>query len=293
MNGNDSDGVVVETLRMAIRAEGKGQLNLSKLLQATATSMARSAAADGGLSDDPEAIARDLRALAERLRGHGVDAGLCANVERGADLVQQGEQSYIGEFPNPFVCRRCGTFSSAEPPEHCPRCGAHGLTFERFAPVWWMSRFTSAEVVDRLASNPDLFQVAAAALGPDLLGWKPEGTAWSALDVLRHVRDANAVLAQRVDLILGGDDPVLEFKAVWGWTNERKEDSSVEAILDAYRAARATVVASLRDLRVGDWARTGRHEEFGRVTLLEQASYFGAHELTHLRQLEQLRRAAH
>ncbi len=40
------------------------------------------------------------------------------------------------------------------------------------------------------------------------------------------------------------------------------------------------------------WWRTGRHQEFGAVTLRKQASYFAAHERTHLPQLARLRAAA-
>lgn len=34
--------------------------------------------------------------------------------------------------------------------------------------------------------------------------------------------------------------------------------------------------------------RTGRHEEFGVVSIKQQASYFAAHELTHLPQIARL-----
>ena len=41
-------------------------------------------------------------------------------------------------------------------------------------------------------------------------------------------------------------------------------------------------------LPLADWWRTGRHEEFGVVSIKQQASYFAAHELTHLPQIERL-----
>jgi hypothetical protein len=37
-----------------------------------------------------------------------------------------------------------------------------------------------------------------------------------------------------------------------------------------------------------DWWRTGRHEEFGVVTIRQQVSYFAAHESTHLAQIRAL-----
>ena len=39
---------------------------------------------------------------------------------------------------------------------------------------------------------------------------------------------------------------------------------------------------------LADWWRTGRHEEFGVVSIKQQVSYFASHELTHLPQIERL-----
>lgn len=106
------------------------------------------------------------------------------------------------------------------------------------------------------------------------------------------MRDADSVLAHRVALILDEDDPVLEFQAVFAWTDSRSEGpGSARAVLDSYLESRAASVRRLRPLHAREWLRTGRHEEFGTVTLCEQASYFAAHELIHLRQLERIRRA--
>ena len=41
-------------------------------------------------------------------------------------------------------------------------------------------------------------------------------------------------------------------------------------------------------LSLADWWRTGRHEEFGVVSIKQQVSYFASHELTHLPQIERL-----
>lgn len=46
----------------------------------------------------------------------------------------------------------------------------------------------------------------------------------------------------------------------------------------------------LEQLPLADWWHTGRHQEFGVVTLRQQVSYFAAHELTHLSQIDALRR---
>lgn len=288
MNRGD---LIVDLLEAAVRTEGKGQLNIGKLLRACATSVAQSAAGAGGFPDDREQLAEDLIALSERLRESGLSPEICDRVELGGQLLGRDEQSYLDQFPDPYVCRRCGSLAGSVPESSCDTCGAHPLTFQRFAPIYWMGAYSSGEVLERLEANPSLLREAIQPLSPHRLDWKPRGTAWAATDVLRHLRDAQSVLAQRIDMILDEDDPTLEFKPVFAWTNQQTgETESGESIFESYASSRRDSVSRLRGITPQDWARTGLHEEFGRVTLLEQASYFAAHELTHLRQLEQLGR---
>lgn len=286
-------GLIVDLLEAAIRTEGKGQLNIGKILRACATALAQSEAAHRGFPDDRGELAADLAAIADRLKGTDVPAEIRAQLELASQLIGEDRQSYLHDFPDPYVCRRCGALFSGRPSHSCERCGAHELTFQRFAPIYWLGAYSSGEVVERMEANPQLFRAAVQPLMPDRLDWKPAGTAWAATDVLRHLRDAQSVLAQRVDMILDEDHPTLEFKAVFAWTNEQTGAvESDKSILEVYAESRASTVERLRGIAASDWGRTGLHEEFGTVTLLEQASYFTAHELTHLRQLEQLVKAA-
>lgn len=289
----DRGDLIVDLLEAAVRTEGKGQLNIGKLLRACATSVGQAAAAGSGLPDDRQQLAEDLASLAIRLRESGLSDETCDRVALGSELIARDEQSYLSDFPDPYVCRRCGQLFGDLPSTSCDNCGAHPLTFQRFAPIYWLGAYPSGEVLQRLHANPGLFREATRPLSPDRMDWKPDGTAWAATDVLRHVRDAQSVLAQRVDMILDQDNPTLEFKPVFAWTNQQAgEAESAESIFEAYAASRAATVIRLKTASPQDWTRTGLHEEFGSVTLLEQASYFAAHEVTHLRQLEQLVRAA-
>lgn len=283
--------LVVDLLEAAVRTEGKGQLNIGKVLRAAGSAVARAAAAERGFPTDPGLLAADLRRLSKRLRLAGVHPSICDQVALGAEVVSRGGASYLESFPDPYVCRRCGSISDGLPGTSCRGCGAHPLTFERFRPIYWMTEYQPHGVVERLAANPDLFRAAIARLPPDGLRWKAGESAWAAVDVLRHVRDAESLLAERIELILGQTDPPLPFRAVFALTDHGGgEGASADAILDSYVTSRSSSVAALRAVGSDAWMRTGRHEELGRVTLLEQASYFAAHEVTHLRQLEQLGR---
>ncbi len=48
------------------------------------------------------------------------------------------------------------------------------------------------------------------------------------------------------------------------------------------------MLAKLESIPFADWCRMGRHEEFGVVSIKQQVSYFAAHELSHLPQIERL-----
>lgn len=286
-----ADDLVVDLLQAATRTEGKGQLNIAKMLRASAHALLRTAAAEKGFPDDLHDLVADLRALSERIERAGIPHSISNRIALGASLLASGEQSYGDKFRDPHVCRRCGLIVADEPPSSCPRCAAHALTFERFEPVYWTAEYTPPEVVGRLAETPALFASALTRIPADRHDWRPGNTAWSAADVIRHVRDAETVLAQRIRLIMDEAVPRLAFQPVFEWTNRGTgQTRSATSIMETYVASRSSTVARLRAISHEAWLRTGIHEEFGRVSLIEQASYFAAHELTHLRQLELLRR---
>jgi len=63
---------------------------------------------------------------------------------------------------------------------------------------------------------------------------------------------------------------------------------STREIFETYQASRRDMLAKLEQLPLADWWRTGRHEEFGVVSIKQQVSYFASHEITHLPQIERL-----
>jgi hypothetical protein len=98
------------------------------------------------------------------------------------------------------------------------------------------------------------------------------------------------VLSFRLDLFLKEEHPILESKAVWTWAaNEQDRPPTALEIFQQYRASRTETLGKLTQVPLADWRRTGRHEEFGVITLRQQISYFAAHEVTHLPQIEALR----
>jgi len=63
-----------------------------------------------------------------------------------------------------------------------------------------------------------------------------------------------------------------------------KQISPCSGVLQQYSSSRQAMVICLSHLVAEDWWRTGQHDEFGQVTLLQQASYFARHERSHFPQ---------
>jgi hypothetical protein len=277
---------VPQLCSLATRIEGKGQYNAAKLLRAAADSVARRAAYERGLSTDLDGIGADLEDAIRALRTSSVDSAIVHALERARKHVLAGHQTMVSDFPDAYVCRRCGE-SSLGPPKHpCRTCGAWPTTFQRFLPIYWLNELDPPAALQHLRATPLQLDALLDELSEADMARTPEDGSWSIRQAVTHIRDADAVLNTRIKLITEQDNPSLAFAAVFEWTAGAAAHAvRTDEIVGQYRATRKDSLERLRVLRFEDWWRTGRHDEFGTVTLLAQVSYFAAHELTHLRQI--------
>ena len=288
-----SDGVAssANLLALAARVESEGRYNVAKLLRAAVIARMQRAA-DEALDAAPRGDGL-LEALAEVADAFAADpllAPLSEPLREGTRAFAAGGVPLIDAVPDPRVCRRCGHVATPEAPDACPRCGADGVTFLVQRPVWWLERYDPASAMAQLERTPARVRALLDRIPTSAWPQRPDPGTWSPHEVLSHLRDAQGVLEQRVEAILGHDDPDLEAKMVWSWNQEARPATTREA-LDAYLASRARVLGVLQGAPADAWWRTGRHREFGRLTLTQQVSYFAAHEPTHLRQLRAAARA--
>jgi hypothetical protein len=90
--------------------------------------------------------------------------------------------------------------------------------------------------------------------------------------------------------MLADDDPDLAVLSIFELASQEELHPAMTAdMLAAFRRKRASCVARLEALPLRDLWRTGRHAEFGRITILRQVNYMACHEQTHLPDIEQLR----
>ena len=283
--------VIVQMLALAARMEDEGQLNLAKLLRAASDGLLRRAAYRQKPTADKDGLVGEVRELSQALTALEIDPHLIAVLQRGADNLAQGQLTLIEDAPHPYVCRTCGQVVLSEPDTQCPTCGASPLTFLQFPPVFWLDALDPFQAKAYLRQTPEQVAVILEGLSDTELDRQPADGGWAIRHVIAHLRDAQLLVDYRIQLMLAEDNPSLEAKAVFEWaTQEGERPLPVQEIFDAYLTSRRDTLTRLESIPLADWWRTGRHQEFGVVTILQQASYFAVHDVTHLPQLENLRR---
>lgn len=286
MKNTEWTDTLVHLFSLALRLEGEGQYNLAKICRAKADAMSRRAAWELNLPSDPVALASDIERVAASLG----DADLQTAFRAGASALTSGRLPLFREITHPYVCRTCGHLTLGGNPEKCPDCGAWGGTFQWFPPVYWLEALDPGEALERLRKTP--LQVAALIedLTEEAMTRPADDGGWAIRNIVSHLRDAQGVIAFRIDLFIKEENPVLESKAVFAWARDENErPPSTREIFDTYYASRKEMIAKLEAIPLADWWRTGRHEEFGVVSIKQQVSYFASHELTHLPQIDAIR----
>lgn len=273
-------------LVLAAAVEREGRYNVAKLLRAAAAAQIRREADElAAAAPRDAALLEALADTADAFASHPLLAPLAVPLRAGTAVFADGGIPLQDTVPDPRVCRRCGhVVCDAAPFEACPRCGADEATFLTQRPVWWLERHDPTTALAALATTPGKVGALLERVPEAARRSRPEPTSWSAHEVLAHLRDAQGVLEQRVGLILDHDDPSLEAQMVWSWNRDQRPAGTDEVLAD-YRASRQRVLERLHGVPAGAWWRTGRHTEFGRLTLTQQVSYFAAHETTHVRQV--------
>ena len=278
------------------RFANEGEMNLSKLMDAALYAQARGAGWGYHPPVTRATMVQELETSIQHLKTLGADAGLIAALELGwAKLVRQDHRDLlVDEAPDVFVCRTCGHVALGQPPDHCPDCGSWPGRFRKFVPMF---NGDSAEpsnpmtVLAVLTTNAADLQRLVGDLSEEICERRPSAEAWSIREHVAHFYDTQEMLDTRVDRMLAHDDPDLAALSVFEFASQEDLHPTTAAeTLAAFRLKRAKCVARLEALPLRDLWRTGRHPEFGQITILRQASYLAYHEQTHLPEIEQLRR---
>ncbi len=274
---------------LAHALEREGRYNHAKWLRAAAASLVTRDAHRRLLPTDIPTLLAESRSLELELAAAGFQVDALAPLTLAADRLEAGVLPMYVDTPDPQVCRTCGHVFAGDISETCPMCGAWRRTYQAFRPVWWLEALNPFEALALMRATPQRISDAVAGLGDDALTRRPSDGGWSLHQVIAHLRDAQDVLAYRVNLMLEEDDPPLIPKAVWAMQGgDVKPAEATAEVLRSYRASRDQTIQTLEGITLKDWWRTGQHAEFGPLTIVETVSYFTAHETSHGAQFDAL-----
>lgn len=141
------------------------------------------------------------------------------------------------------------------------------------------------ELVAALAATPGRLREVVQGRPAGELTRRPDG-GWSAIEVVRHMRDVVQVYGMRFKWMILQDDPFLPNYDEDRWVADSPDGPvQLDAMLDELAAYRAETVRLLRALPPDGWSRRGRHEVLGSVELEPYVRHQLAHEEQHLSQL--------
>ncbi len=289
---------IARLVALAERCASEGQMNLNKLVEAAVYAEIRRAGWRYRPRVTLERLIPELEASLQGLKQDDLSpeliAALEAGLKAGLRALSEGSRSdlLIEEAPDAFVCRTCGHVALGSPPGHCPDCGSWPGRFRKFVALFNgdnQEPINPVETLALLSQNAQDLEWLVKDLSEEEMARAPLGSDWSIRDHIAHFYDTQEMLDTRVELMLEQDDPELVAIAVYELaTEEKRHPTTAQAILAEFRRKRSQCVAHLEALPLKALWRTGRHLEFGRLTILRQAAYLAQHEQTHLPEIEAL-----
>jgi hypothetical protein len=143
------------------------------------------------------------------------------------------------------------------------------------------------ERLERLERMPNDLARALRGRTDAQLSRRPAPDAWSAKEIMCHLRDAEEHLAGWITLVLTVDEPpVLSAGSADRWAEDRQYGRHhAGAAWDAFGRRRDETLAMLRALDPAQWTRRGRHARMGTLTVDALVSTMAWHDDDHLDQL--------
>lgn len=144
-------------------------------------------------------------------------------------------------------------------------------------------------VLTALSQTPKDIAIITRGYSERQLLNKPEAGAWSAQEIVAHLRACAEVWGRSIERMLAEDNPIIRYVSPRGWI--KKSDYLQQSFRDSLKAfvdRRVKLVKTLSELDGVDWSRraTFTATTSGReVTVLSYARRIADHEAHHMDQL--------
>jgi hypothetical protein len=149
------------------------------------------------------------------------------------------------------------------------------------------------DLVERLNANSGALRSELAGLPEAALARRPSEHEWSIKDVVGHLCDHGQFLHRRLYMMIKLEEPRLAAYDQEALVRDRNAQAApIEQLLAEFSAQRGKTVDMLADLVHWNWARTGHHQELGRLSIRQLVDRAVAHDEAHLAQVRSLKQAA-
>lgn len=149
------------------------------------------------------------------------------------------------------------------------------------------------DLVERLNAVAPTLRREVDGLSEAVLTYRPAEGEWSIHEICGHFCDDAHFLHTRLFRMITEEEPRLP---AWDQEEQLRERNPlavpIQELLTEFAAQRAQTVELLADLVHWNWARQGRHEERGRLSIRQLVDIAVAHEEGHLEQIRRLKAAA-
>lgn len=150
-------------------------------------------------------------------------------------------------------------------------------------------RPTVDQVLTQLVETPKRIAALTADLAPAQLLTAPSEGAWSANDVLAHLRSCADMWGDCISKILAEDIPTIRAVNPTTWIRQTNyPELEFHSSLQSFTSQRTDLLTVLESLPPGAWARAATVTGAGRPltrTLMSYAERLASHERPHIKQI--------
>ena len=150
------------------------------------------------------------------------------------------------------------------------------------------------DVMAILASTPDKLRREIAQMSTKEIKTRPAPEKWSVQEILAHLDDVEEIgMRARVAAMIEADNPLLPSFDQEQRAEERKysRKNPTESLASLSRQRKANL-KWLRKLKPSQLKRRGTHQKVGELSVRELVTEWAFHDLSHLRQILELKRYA-
>jgi hypothetical protein len=144
-----------------------------------------------------------------------------------------------------------------------------------------------------LEQTPIIMEKLVHIATDEQLQWKPAMERWSISEVLAHLAEAEVLaFRDRVKKMLDQESPLLEaYDQNAAYAAGRYSGAQARENLKHFCHERDRSLSWLRYIRSGMASRTGRHAEYGSITVGQLMNEWAFHDLGRIRQIAELYRS--